>query len=206
MKKLRLMEMKSAVKVRELVEGSLCPAAWPHCHGHFTAVHGQPWSREPEGQDMFSFLGMYSWKSCSTVALKFLEKDVNVGVLLKPREHPRQSREQAGVCQPPGGHGGREDQPADGIPEGGAGRGGGGAFQGIQEVIASLSKRLPAERTFIFVPLIRGSQVLLKWVKHFAGNFWFTLWKEIGAKALEFTALENVLQKRWWLQQQESDH
>lgn len=61
---------------------------------------------------------MDSWKLCSTVALKFLEKSVNVGVLLKPREHPRQYGEQAGgVSQSPGGRGGREDQPADGGEE-----------------------------------------------------------------------------------------
>lgn len=64
------------------------------------------------------FLGMYSWKLYSTVALKFLEKDVNICVLLKPREHTRQYGERAGgVHQSSGGGGGREDQPADGREE-----------------------------------------------------------------------------------------
>lgn len=49
---------RGQVEVIELVEGSLCPAVWPHCHGHFLSFHGQPWSREPERQDMFSFLGV----------------------------------------------------------------------------------------------------------------------------------------------------
>ena len=55
---------------------------------------------------------------CSTVALKFLEKDLNLWVLLKPRECTRQYGEQAeSVQQSPGGGGGREDQLADGREE-----------------------------------------------------------------------------------------
>lgn len=61
---------------------------------------------------------MCTWKLYSTVALQFLEKDVNLWVLLKPRECTRQYGEQAGsVRQSPGGGGGREDQPADGREE-----------------------------------------------------------------------------------------
>lgn len=61
---------------------------------------------------------MYTWTLFSTVALKFLEKDLNLWVLLKPRECTEQYGEQAeSVHQSPGGGGGREDQLADGREE-----------------------------------------------------------------------------------------
>lgn len=61
---------------------------------------------------------MYTGKLFSTVALKFLEKDLNLWVLLKPRECTEQYGEQAeSVPQSPGGGGGREDQLADGREE-----------------------------------------------------------------------------------------
>lgn len=54
----------------------------------------------------------------STVALTFLEKDVNVWVLLKPCECTGQYGKQAGsICQSLGGSGVGEDQSADGGEE-----------------------------------------------------------------------------------------
>lgn len=113
MKKLRLQRLMGAVQDHRAGRGW---TALPDAYGLSLLPTGNAWVWKLKG--MTCCLGMYTWMLCSTVALKFLGKDVNLWVLLKPRECTRQCDEQAGrVRQSHGGSGGREDQPADGREE-----------------------------------------------------------------------------------------
>ena len=81
-------DRRGQFKITQLVKDGLSCQV-PMAIGISLLSIGSPWVWKLKGKTCC--LGMYTWMLCFTVALKFLDKDVNLWVLLKPRQCTRDS-------------------------------------------------------------------------------------------------------------------